>query len=147
MRRNLTIEEEIVLNQFSQNIYDIKHMVEWFESYDIINKRDIMGNLFNMMLQSHPTIDDIESSAMFLGKLRSSSAVVLLNKNKPFNKFGFEICKLPEKELTNGFSILLLTLSKADNRRRNNEDPEERNHWWHKDLSDPNYIKQLLQGV
>ena len=147
MKRHLTIEEEIFLNQFSQGIHTLDEMKEWFESYEIHDKRDIIENLFNLMLQSHPKIEDIESSALSIGKIRSSSAIMLLNRSKPFNRFGYKICQLPEKELTNGFCILLLTLSRADNRRKNVEIPEECRHWWHKDLSDTHYLEELVKNA
>lgn len=144
--RCLTIAEEIFLNQFSQGLHMLDEMDLWFELYDLLNKRAIMSNLFNMVLQAHPTVDDIRFSAESLGKVKSSSAVMLLNENKPFPKFGYKICELPERELINGFNILLLTLSRADNRRKLEEDPIECNHWWHKDLSDEDYLKELLLG-
>lgn len=118
----------------------------WFETYDLSNKRDIIGNLFYMVIQAHPTYDEIELSALSLRKEKSTSAVMLLNKNKPFSKFGYKICDLPEKELLNGFDILLLTLSKADNRRKNEEDPDMCSHWWHKDLSDQSYLTEIRQS-
>ncbi len=146
MKRLLTIDEEIFLNQFSQNMHSLDEMNCWFETYDLLNKRDIMENLFNMVIQSHPVYDDIESSVLSLDKGKSSSAVMLLNKNKPFGKHGYLICNLPEKELLNGFDILLLTLSRADNRRKNQETPNECSHWWHKDLSDQNYLEAIRQS-
>lgn len=146
MKRTLTIDEQITLNQFSQEIYTLEEMNCWFEKYDLSNKRDILGNLLNMVIQAHPTYDEIESSASSLRKEKTTSAVMLMNKNKPFNKFGYKICDLPEKELLNGFDILLSTLAKADNRRKNDENPNECNHWWHKDLSNENYLKILRQG-
>ena len=145
MKRFLTIEEEIFINQFSQDIHTLDEMKEWFDTYDVSDRRDIMANLFNMVLQSHPTIEDIEYSANKLGKSKSTCATMLLNKNKPFNKFGHEICNLHEKELLTGFCILLLTLSKADNRRKLAENLEECHHWWHKDLSNPIYLDELIK--
>ena len=145
MKRCLTMQEQIFINQFSQSIHTLDEMKVWFDSQNISDKRDIMENLFNMMLQSHPTIEDIKSSALEINKSKSSSASMLLNKNKPFNKFGYEICKLPEKELSTGFCILLLTLSKADNRRKMSEKPNECNHWWHKDLSNSASLDELIQ--
>lgn len=147
MKRSLTVDEEIILNQFSQRIYSLDEMNYWFETYDLSNKRDIMGNLFYMVIQAHPTYDEIELSALSLRKEKSTSAVMLLNKNKPFSKFGYKICDLPEKELLNGFDILLLTLSKADNRRKNEEDPDRCSHWWHKDLSNQSYLAEIRQSM
>lgn len=143
MKRVLTIDEEIFLNQYTQNIHSIEEMNDWFESYDLSNKRDILENLLNMVIQSHPNFDDIESSATILKKMKTSTAVILLNKAKPFNKYGYLICALPERELLNGFDILLLTLSKADNRRKSQEMATECNHWWHKDLSNQDYLQEI----
>ena len=142
MKRVLTIDEEIFLNQFSQGLHSLDKMNQWFEVYDLSDKRDIMENLMNMVIQAHPYYDDIKEAAWNIKKETSTSAVMLLNRNKPFNKFGYLICNLPEKELTNGFDILLLTLSKADGRRKMAENGAC-NHWWHKDLSDELYLDSL----
>ena len=145
MKRAMTIDEAIFLNQFSQGLHSLDEMNDWFEKYDIENKRNVMADLFYMVLQAHPDYDDIESAALFLKKSRTSSAVMLLNRNKPFSKFGYKICDLPEKELINGFDILLLVLSRADNRRKSRENPGECSHWWHKDLSDKKYVETLTK--
>lgn len=143
MKRNFNIEEEILINQFSQGLVTIEEMNKWFATYDLLNKKDIIHNLLNLVIQSHPTYDEIESSAILLNKITSSSAVKLLNRNKPFNRFGYEICDLPEKELQTGFDILLFTLAKADKRRKEQEDSNSCTHWWHKDLSDEEYLQKL----
>lgn len=143
--RLLSINEEIFINQFSQGLFTIEQINDWFQSYDFSNKKDILYNLLNMVIQAHPTYYDIESSAISLGKIMSPSAIKLINKNKPFNKFGHEICNLPENELKIAFDILLLTLSKADFRKKNMENKDECNHWWHKDLSDEDYLQKLRE--
>lgn len=143
MKRCITIDEEIFINQFTQGIHNLQEMNEWFESYDLSNKRDLLENLFCMVLQSQPTYDEIETSALYLKKLRSSSAVILLNRNKPFHKYGYQICNLPEKELLNGFDILILTLAKSDTRRKLEECGKDCRHWWHKDLSNDKYLKTV----
>ena len=110
MKRCLTTDEEIFINQFSQNLHSLEDINNWFFSYDLENKRDIISNLLNIVIQSHPTYDDIESAAISLNKSRSASAVKLLNRKKPFDKFGYELCDLPEKELLTCFDILMLRL-------------------------------------
>ena len=99
-----------------------------------------------MVFQAHPTYEEIEESAISIKKDKSPSAVKLLNRRKPFEKFGYEICDLPEKELSIGFKLLLLTLAKADVRRRESESLEHCSHWWHKDLSDEEYLQKLRDG-
>ena len=143
MNRCLSTNESIKINQFSQGLFTLDEMETWFETYDLPNKKDIIYNLLNFVVQAHPNYEEFESSANFLKKRKSPSAIKLLNKNKPYHKFGYEICDLPENELKIGFEILLLTLAKADNRRKKQETPEECNHWWHKDLSDEKYLEKL----
>ena len=63
MKRCLTTDEEIFINQFSQNLHSLEDINNWFFSYDLENKRDIISNLLNIVIQSHPTYDDIESAA------------------------------------------------------------------------------------
>lgn len=96
-----------------------------------------------MVIQSHASINEIEDAAKTLRKSTSTSAIKLLCKNKPYNKFGYEICALPETDLITGFNILLLTLAKADNRRKSIEKSEDCTHWWHKDLSAEDYLQWL----
>lgn len=146
MKRCLTTDEEIFINQFSQNLHSLEDINNWFFSYDLENKRDIISNLLNIVIQSHPTYDDIESAAISLNKSRSVSAVKLLNRKKPFDKFGYELCDLPEKELLTCFDILMLTLVRSDTRRKEQELPETCSHWWHKDLSDQDYLRQLRKN-
>ena len=143
MRRILTLDEEICLNQFSQGIHSLDKMNAWFREYELEDKKAVLQNLLNMVIQAHPTTLDIEDSAKVLGKEKSPSANILSSESKPFSKFGYRICDLPEKELINAFDILLTTLSVADNRRKNNENVDECNHWWHKDLSDETYLKTI----
>ena len=143
MLRNLNINEEIFINQYSQDLHTLKEMDDWFLSYKLNDKKDILHNLIIMVIQSKAGYDDINYAAKLLGLLKSTSAVKLLNTNKPFIKFGYEICNLQENELLKGFSIMLETLKIADIRRRNLEESDKCNHWWHKDLSDEDYLNEI----
>ena len=98
-----------------------------------------------MVVQAHPTFSEIEESAKSIKKLKSPAAVKFLNRGKPFEKYGYEVCNLPENELLIAFEILLLTLKKADGRRKAQEKPDACNHWWHKDLSNENYLQKLRE--
>lgn len=145
MKKNFTIEDEIFINQFSQKINNLDEMNKWFFSHNLEEKRNIVKLLIILVVQAHPTYDEIKESADLLQKSSSPSAIKLLNKKKPFSKFGHELSNLPEKELLNTFDILLLTLSTADNRRKEDEDPVNCNHWWHKDLSNKEYLDSLIK--
>lgn len=143
MKRCLSIDEEIFLNQFVQNIHSLEEMNAWFKAYEISERRDIMENLLIMVIQSHPTVDELEASLRSIGEMNSSVAAILLSKDKPYSKFGYRVCRLPENELLKGFEALLLTLSKSEARRKNSENPNECKHWWHKDLSDQIYLDKI----
>lgn len=141
-----SINEKILINQFVQGLHSLQELNLWFEDFDTVNKRNIIYNLLYIFIQAHPTYEEIEESAVSLKKVRSSSAVKLLNRNKPYDKFGHELCGLPEKELSNSFNIMLLSLAKADNRRKKHDCLNGCNHWWHQDLSNEKYLEKLRNG-
>lgn len=146
MNRPFTINEEIFINQFSQRIHTLKTMEKWFDKYSVSDKRNIILNLLGMVIQAHPTYEEISLAVDKLGKKSSPSAVKLLNKSRPYNKYGYEISNLPEYELINAFDILLVVLSISDNRRRLEECSNGCNHWWHMDLSDKAVVQWLRQN-
>lgn len=143
MRQSLTMEEEIFINQFTQKLHSLETMEKWFVQKDEPYKREIILNLLNMVIQSHPTYEEMSTAIAYLKKNTSTAAVKLLNTRRPFAKYGYELADLPERELLNSFDILLVTLSIADNRRKTEECCGGCNHWWHKDLSDQSVLLQL----
>lgn len=147
MKNNFNISDLILINQFVQGIKDLEYIHMWFNNLCLLEKRQSLINIWNLIIQSHPLYEDIEK-AIILSKRKASStpAVMLLNKRKPFFKFGYEVSKLPDNELIKALDILLYTLSLSDNRRKENEDPLLCNHWWHKDLRNEEYIIQLLNN-
>ena len=145
MRRPLTIDEEIFINKFSQKLISLNEIESWFLEYDLKNKKEILRNLVDLVIQSHPEYDDIVDATKVLKKTTSTPAVKLLRRNKPFEKYGYEICDLPEYDLLVGFKILLLTLSISDNRRKANESFGQCTHWWHHDLSDEQYLQSIRE--
>ena len=146
MKRHFSIEEEIFINQFVQHLHSLDAMVEWFNDRDYDDKKEVIHNLINMVIQSHPTYDEITKAAEELRLIKSPAAVKLLNPNKPYSKFGYELVGLPERELEKCFELLLVTLSIADNRRRDTACINGCNHWWHKDLSDEAVIEQIRES-
>jgi len=143
MNRTLNIDEEILINQFVQHIHPLAFMEIWFEQRDATDKKDVLLNLLNLTIQSHPTYDEIRSAAQDLRIESTPAAVKMLNRNKPYDKFGYELINLPIKEYKNCFKLLLLSLSLADNRRKNTICRNGCQHWWHQDLSDPEVVRQL----
>lgn len=146
MPENLTIHEEIFINQYAQHIHSLETMDQWFNSKDIFYKKKIVHGLLLMVIQAHPTYEEIFDASVELKVERSPVAVKLMNKNKPYSKFGYELLNLPEADMLNCFNLLLEILSIADNRRRQICCINGCTHWWHQDLSDPSILETLRQS-
>lgn len=135
----------ISINQFVQDIKSINILIEWFSNLEIISKKNAIIEMFSLVAQSHPQKNDLFKAIELSQVKKTSTAVVMLtNPNKNYLKFGYETLKLNEKELEKVWIILLNILKISDNRRKNSEDPHLCNHWWHKDLSNQEYIDSLL---
>lgn len=145
MRIPFTIDEEIFINQYTQHINSLKKLDEWFNLQSVQNKKNTILNVLDMVIQAHPTYDEISLAACTLNKRNSSSATKLLNQNKPYYKYGYELIDFPEQELLNSFNILLVTLSIADSRRKREECANGCTHWWHQDLSNELILRQLKE--
>lgn len=146
MNRCLTLDEEIYINQFSQGIHSIADMNVWFDKYSLNDKKDIVYNILNLVIQSHPSDIEIREAIKILNIEKCSAAQILGNPTTCIRDTGYKICKLSEKEIRNGFDILLLILKNADTRRRTLCNGNC-SHWWHKDLSDKNYIRYLHETM
>ncbi|NRA69270.1 MAG: hypothetical protein HRU19_32670, partial [Pseudobacteriovorax sp.] len=53
-----------------------------------------------------------------------------------------KICTLPENEREKSFKLLVSLLGVSDGRRRSEE--VYCNHWWHRDLSDDEVVRDIL---
>ena len=142
MYKMLSIQELFKINQYAQNYAPINEAISWFKSCDQKYQQNIVYNLLNLVIQSGAKDTEIYQAACMLKKTKSTAAVMLLNPNKPFFKYGYEICKLKENDLVVGFDILIHTLSISDTRRKNEVCRNSCSHWWHKDLS-----KEITQGT
>ena len=141
--RYLNLDDEIFLNQFSQNIYSLETVKKWFDAKNHEEKKAIILDVLDMVIQSHPTYEEISCTAEELKLSKTPAAVKLLNTNKPFNKFGYELADLPEKEMERGFILLLKIFSVADKRRRSMCCANGCHHWWHRDLSNVSVLREI----
>ena len=143
MPRYLTIDDMIFINQYVQGLYSLEEEKSWFKTLVNKDKQDVICDIFEFVVQSHPTYKELQTAIIELQLEKSTPAVKLLNPRKPFLKFGYEVSKLPEKDLTKAFLILMKTLCIADNRRKQQEPVGTCRHWWHKDLSDKTYVNKV----
>jgi hypothetical protein len=56
-----------------------------------------------------------------------------------------KIADLPENELHKAFRLLVALLGVCDRRRRQEKPLNTQNHWWHRDLTDPEVIRDLKE--
>ncbi len=140
--------ELILINQHSQGLKDTEELCRWFSEKDEEWQKEAVISLLLLVGQSHPQKEELLVAIDVSPVKKTSTAVVMLtNPRKDYLKYGYELKKLSGKELKNAWVILLNLLKIADTRRRESEDPATCNHWWHKDLSNPKYIKRLLKGL
>ena len=147
MKKVLDMEFLILINQFVQDIKSIDILIECFLNLEINSKKKAIIEILSLVSQSHPQRDDL-AKAIELSRIKTTSTVVVMltNPKKDYLKFGHELLKLNESEMKKAWIILLNILKIADTRRRNSEDPNVCNHWWHKDLSNQEYIDYLLSN-
>lgn len=146
MPKPFSMLELVKVNQFVQGIIDMDIMVDWFENMESEKKKESVRNLLGLVIQSHPFSTDLLEAIELLKIKKTSNAVVMLtNPRKNYLKYGYETINLSEKELVKVWSILLYVLKISDTRRKLNEKEGECTHWWHKDLSNQDCIRQLLK--
>jgi hypothetical protein len=144
MKDYFSIEELININSFVQNLYDYSDLEEWFICSPEAEQRNLIKKILELVIQSHPKSCEIES-AIDNAKLKKTytPCVMLLNPKESLERFGYKLISLPKNELLKSFKLLLFTLKIADTRRKKEEQSETCNHWWHKDLSNKDYVEEL----
>lgn len=139
-KKIFTINEAIYINQFVQGIHQMDELTEWFCTYNDDDQKKLLMPILHIVMQSHPTIDEIRSGLKSLDAESSRMASVMLNTRIPFYENEEAIIEY-EEDLVLNFRILIVILRIADTRRKNTE--TYCNHWWHKDLSDEAYLQEL----
>jgi len=140
----MTIEQEILLNQFGQGIYNNYKIINQFELFDIDTKRNILRDMEHFIIQSNTTFEDI-GQAINESKLKSTfTPCVILNKGLNSKNFD-KIINLPESELTKAFR-LFIHLFKISYSRRYLFEKGNSNKWWYWDLSNQKNIDKIIDG-
>lgn len=140
-------KDELFVNQYIQRIITKEDVEYWFNSFEENGKQENLRDLWYMCTQARILIDDIIPAAKSAQlKATHTSVIMLMTGKEKFQNRGFRLSLLKGKELTQAFNLLLEMLAIADVRRRKNEDPTKCTHWWHKDLSDPDNIKDILEN-
>lgn len=137
-----TLEDDILVNQWVQNVQNTPVVLEWFESGSPVRKLEILRYLVSLCKQARATSDEGHQaiSASNLNPRRSASVLLAKGANTEIlNK----LSTLRNADGVDAFILLLHLLRIADERRKATETPANCNHWWHRDLGDPVILAEI----
>jgi hypothetical protein len=140
----LGIDELILLNQLAQRIVSDSEGAAWFESQNEDGKRRLLRGLSGIILQASPRQEDAVVAISEAHLKPTLTPCVLITKPNLSIQLA-KLAALPESELPRTFRLLLRLLGAADDRRRREKPLDIVNHWWHRDLSDPEVVNDIKQ--
>jgi hypothetical protein len=95
-------------------------------------------------MQASPRQEDTIAAISEAQLKRTLTPCVLITKPN-LNVQLAKLATLPEFELSRVFRLLIKLLGIADNKRRQEEPLDTINHWWHRDLGDPEVVNDIKQ--
>jgi len=140
----MNIDHAIFINQMAQGVVKTGDGERWFSAFDLESKRGILREVNAMILQAHPTPEDVVSTVVESGLKETLTPCVLLSKPNIKVQLA-KLANLPEPELTNVLKLLVRLLGIADKRRRETKPVDTVNHWWHRDLGNPQVVAEIRE--
>jgi hypothetical protein len=140
----MKIDEQILLNQLAQGLIDFLEGERWFSSLGEGEKRTALQELNFMIANANPRNEDVPTAIAKSGLKSTCTPCVLLTRGEVRIQLA-KIVNLPEDELLKSFSLLVALLGVCDNRRGQVKPPDTENHWWHRDLNDPDVVRAIKQ--
>jgi hypothetical protein len=138
----LTLEDDILINQWVQEIKATSVLVEWFESGTPDRRLELLRHLLNLCNQARVREEDSQM-ALVASKLNPRrSAGVILSKGATKSVL-HKLSTLRKMDGGDAFVLLLHLLKIADERRRAAEGPGPCHHWWHRDLGDDAVVEAI----
>jgi hypothetical protein len=121
---------ELQLNKIAQGFISIQSGIDWFDTFDQNEKKEVLQTLSVILTQAHPTRDEILSGVK-KSKLKPTYTPCILITEKPFKEAIAKIRNLPADELEKSFLLLLSIFSISDKRRRETDCANGCSHEWH----------------
>jgi hypothetical protein len=138
----MTIEQEILTNQYGQGLTHIDSLVSLFLEMKKESQKDFFLNLIDLIQQSKPLYEDIEL-AIQESKLKPTyTPCIVLQKGVESHNL-IRIINLPESESPKAL-ILLLNLFKVAYQRRFIEEKNNPDKWWYWDLGDKKKLSTII---
>ncbi len=139
----MNLEQEILINQYGQNLISIEVLLENYKISDIENKRIYLHHLVTLIIQSKCMNSDI-SQAISNSNLKKTFTPCVLLEGGEVKYYNLKkIISLPDYELDKTL-VLLLHLFKIGYNRRFQQERNNPNKWWYWDLSDDKNVKKIL---
>src|ERR1035437_9652581 len=116
----LIIKDAILVNKYGQGVIDIALLTNLFNSFDLEKKRDYLGEIVSLIMQSKPNEYVIEL-AIKQSLLKPTYTPCVLLKKGVANHNLIKIIELPENELNKVFTLFLSLFKIAYQRRYQEE--------------------------
>ena len=145
----LSIQEQLIINQYAQGIKSMSELLEWYNSFDTGKKRSILVEIWSLANQAKVNEEDVENARITAGlKVTHTPVRMLHSETLPFKNRGFKIADLKGKEQVQAFLLILNCFAIAEQKRKSKCDAKKENcnHWWHQDLSNPKLIQEILKN-
>ncbi len=140
----MNIDEKILLNQIAQDVIDIEEGERWFLLLGETQRRAVLRELNFMIANAGPRNEDVPDAIAKSGLKKTFTPCVLLKTGEIRIQLA-KIANLPEDELLKAFRLLIALLSVCDGRRRREKPVDTENHWWHRDLTDPQVVARIKE--
>ncbi|MDV6168943.1 DUF5958 family protein [Flavobacterium sp. DG1-102-2] len=138
----MTINDEILFNQYGQNLVDVRSFQLKFNYFNLDEKRNYLKYLLFLIGQSKSLESDIPT-VILNSKLRPTfTPCVLLKKGVKYHNL-MNIVELPENELDKSL-ILFLNLFRIAYQRRLEIEKADGDKWWYSDLSDDENVRVII---
>jgi hypothetical protein len=139
----LPIQELVLLNQYVQGIVLREDIVHWYSSLDENSRKAAVKAIWILATQARILESDLTKAIDESGLKPTHTPVQMLKTKKmPFHRRGYALANLKGTVLNQAFLLVLECFALAERRRKDSEDSATCNHWWHKDLSNENVLKE-----
>lgn len=140
----MNTDMEIFINQLVQGIHSIEKGVEWFSTYSQNEQLSMLRMCYLFIIESGALPQDVPD-AIQTAKLRASFTPCALLSKGTLKEQIAKVLNLPSTEYIKSFRLLIALLSISDSRRRL-RCAGKCHHWWHRDLSNPDVIREIKSG-
>ena len=124
-------EKDIIINKFAQEKLNLEQAIDWFEAFEINEKRTIIIWLRNCLEQSHPDTETLKRAIESIPLKNTATQIVLLKVNDNLKIALNKIEALPASEIKKSFVTMLSIFKVSDTVRRNTFCKNGCYHEWH----------------